>query len=120
VALIIVPYSTTPFVALAPLSLANVPHLAFPFGLTRDGSVGTVPQDTLEEITQCVQVLLGTALGSREDLLEYGISDPTFAVLDTDAISAAIAEWEPRAVVKLTRPAPPDTTVLIEVGRTTA
>jgi phage baseplate assembly protein W len=81
----------------------GIPHFALPFRFV-GGAAAVVDQDTEEEIGQCVEVLVSTPVGSREeDLPEYGIADPTFDTdLDTGAILDALEEWEPRAVVTLT------------------
>lgn len=79
-----------------------VPHLALPFRLANDGTAAVVAQDSLDEITQCVQVLLATPLGSREITPGYGIPDPTFQGADPAVITNAVAVWEPRAAVTVT------------------
>jgi phage baseplate assembly protein W len=85
----------------APLTLA-VPHLAIPFRFDVSGSAVVLAQDSLDEITQCVQILLSTPLGSREVTSDYGIPDPTFVGADPAAITVAVATWEPRAAVTVT------------------
>jgi phage baseplate assembly protein W len=80
---------------------AQIPHFSFPFRFERRGAA-VVEQDSLEEIEHCVMVLLATRRGSRVELPDYGIDDPTFLKhMDLDAIEAAISEWEERADVLL-------------------
>jgi hypothetical protein len=71
--------------------------LAFPFSMSAEGAV-TTQQDTDAEILDCVEVILSVPLGYREDLPEFGLSDPVFAVgVDTQEIMDTVTRWEPRA-----------------------
>lgn len=80
----------------------QVPHLAFPFRLERDGSAAVLEQDTLDEVAQSVQVLLMTHEGERLEVPEYGVADLVFAAEpDLEGISAAVEEWEPRAASRV-------------------
>jgi phage baseplate assembly protein W len=74
-------------------------HFAIPFTYDATGSASVLQQDTLEEVSQCVRVLLSTPTGTRVEQFDYGIPDPTFT---DDAqmvaqITAAVGRWEPRA-----------------------
>jgi len=80
----------------------NVPHLALPLVLGPTGSFNTIQQDTVEEVAQSVEVLLGTAKGDRVITPDYGIADPTFANPDPNEITQTITVWEPRADPKVT------------------
>src|SRR5687767_8720500 len=82
------------------------PHFAFPFRLKASGrSVAVVEQDSEEDITNCVEVLLRTERGSRIEVPDYGIDDPTFHQVSPNdkltELQAAIVEWEPRAETTL-------------------
>jgi phage baseplate assembly protein W len=77
-------------------------HLALPLRLTVDGSMAALAQDSDDEITASVGLLLATRPGERAAVPTYGIPDPTFAGIDAAAILAATAEWEPRADLALT------------------
>jgi phage baseplate assembly protein W len=80
----------------------TVPHFALPFRLAGDGSFAVVEQDSDDEVVQSVEILLRTRVGSRIELPEYGIEDPTFTVVpDIAGILDAIADWEPRAQVTI-------------------
>lgn len=80
----------------------QVPHLSFPFRIGRDGAAAVVEQDTLDEIAQSVQVLMMTRQGERLEVPDYGIADLVFQDdLDLDSVSAAIEEWEPRALARI-------------------
>lgn len=76
----------------------DTPQFDLPFRLTDDGAA-EVEQDSSEEVTDCVETLLRTRLGSVEENPDYGISDPTFEEggVDLDEIQTAIGQWEPRA-----------------------
>jgi phage baseplate assembly protein W len=83
----------------------GVPHLRIPFHVGAGGAAETVEQDSLDEIAQCVVVLVSTERGERFDVPTYGIPDETFTPASPDhaaAIEAAVGQWEPRATVLLT------------------
>lgn len=82
------------------------PKLAVPFRLHHDGTKAhTVEQDSLEEITQCVETILKTPLGSRMENPEFGVPDSAFLEggADLEDLALAISQWEPRADVILER-----------------
>lgn len=82
--------------------MATIPHLRIPFQVTSDGSVAVLEQDTIDDVGQCVQVLLTTVRGERDELPTYGIPDQAFVVeMDHQTILNLAAQWEPRAVVML-------------------
>lgn len=85
-----------------------IPHLAVPFALDGRGHARTVEQDTVTEVGQCVAVLLATRPGDRLVVPGYGIDDRTFDTadgIDDESIADAVAEWEPRVTVDITRAA---------------
>jgi hypothetical protein len=76
------------------------PHIAFPFRLNASGTgVIVTEQDSDDDIMDCVEVLLSTELGEREEVPSYGMEDPAFRLggIDEDRILDVIARWEPRA-----------------------
>lgn len=82
------------------------PKLAVPFRLTNDGKrAQVIEQDSLEEVTQCVEAILKTPIGSRLENPDFGISDQTFQEggADLDDLALSIIQWEPRADVVLER-----------------
>jgi phage baseplate assembly protein W len=80
--------------------MVDVPHFSFPFRMGVEGGFAVVEQDSPDEVVDCVEVLLRTPVGSREDLPEYGIEDPAFEnEPDIAGILDAIGDWEPRAPV---------------------
>jgi phage baseplate assembly protein W len=72
-------------------------HLALPFAVGRDGSMQTVPQDSIADISQSVKVILSTVQGTRLLSPEFGIPDPEFTSIDPASISHSLVQWEPRA-----------------------
>lgn len=78
--------------------MATTSHFAVPFAVT-DGRVAVVEQDTIEDVTQSVFVLLATEQGTYQPLPELGLADPTFRLggVDLDELAAVVEEWEPRA-----------------------
>jgi phage baseplate assembly protein W len=76
-----------------------VPHFAIPFQVV-NGSAATVEQDSLDDIAQCVQVLVTTTVGERVEAPFYGVPNPMFSEINDGAPGtwlAAIRKWEPRA-----------------------
>lgn len=78
----------------------DTPKLSFPFRLQASGlRAVVVEQDSDDEIFDCLEVLLSTEKGSREEAPAYGIEDQSFLEggANQDQILTAIAKWEPRA-----------------------
>ena len=99
------------------MSLLAIPHLALPFDFGSDGTANVIQQDSLDEVTQCVVVLLSTNVGSRTEMPTYGIADPAFTtVINTAAISQAIATWEPRAQVQVSAGSGPTAPVTVDIS----
>lgn len=98
-----------------------VPHLKLPVRLdARTGSLMTVEQDSLEEVAQSVEVILATPIGSRVDLPEFGAPSYLFEQfpVDTTAALAAVANWEPRALVTFTQSATDELSTVIRAAVT--
>lgn len=83
-------------------------HLQLPLRLISGpgGAVvlATLDQDSIEEVTQSVQVLLSTQIGERyRDAPEYGVEELVNGSAATLTIAEdAVATWEPRAAVRFT------------------
>jgi phage baseplate assembly protein W len=91
--------------ALEPLA-GRVPHLAWPLTII-DGVLATVEQDTIEDVRQCVEVLLRTPAGARPLAPAIGLADPTFTGgFDAPLVTAQLEEWEPRAALEITTAGP--------------
>ncbi len=80
-----------------------VPHLRLPLQLAPDGTFVTLEQDSVEEVGQCVEVLLNTELGTRIENPAYGCYRGDF---ETDPETAQMLDevrvWEPRAETSFT------------------
>lgn len=77
--------------------MASNPHFSFPFLMTAAGAA-TTEQDSDAEILDCVEVILSTPRGWREDLPEFGLDDPVFGIgIDRQGIHDTVTQWEPRA-----------------------
>lgn len=66
-------------------------------------SFRTVEQDSVDDVAQCVYVILATERGSRIEDPDFGITDPTFEVggMDLGEALLQIETWEPRADVTI-------------------
>jgi phage baseplate assembly protein W len=75
--------------------------LPFRFEAKDDGTVqaAVVEQDSTQDVLNCVEAVLRTPLGYREELPDFGVEDPTFRQMPVDPsrIAQAIERWEPRA-----------------------
>jgi hypothetical protein len=81
-----------------------VPHLAIPFNW--DGSsAAVIEQDTIEDISACVEASCLTIIGQREELPDFGIPDPTFGIqpIDVQRIIDAVLKYEPRAALYMSQ-----------------
>lgn len=79
--------------------MPHIPHWAVPFRV-ENGRVVTVEEDSSEEITQIVHIILNSLKGERLSVPDFGLEDPTFrtmgGTLQAD-ITAEVERWEPRA-----------------------
>lgn len=86
--------------------MPEVPHIAFPLRRDPDG-LAQVEQDELDDVRQCVHVLLLTPRGSRPLAPDIGVEDPTFAdEIDTELLETQLEEMEDRARVTITSTGP--------------
>lgn len=84
--------------------MTDVPHLGYPFQLDGHKHAVELEQDSIEEVTNCVEVICRTDFGALDDLPTMGITDPTFRrSASLNQLSREIAEWEPRASIHLTQ-----------------
>lgn len=80
-------------------AVAAIPHLAFPLRY-RDGKVAVNEQDSYEDVRDCVAAIASFTIGSRIEMLDFGIPEQAFRERGADpvAVRAAVERWEPRAV----------------------
>lgn len=81
--------------------MAEVPHFALPFNLKISADV--VEQDTIEDVADCVYVMLRTPPGYRPEAPTFGIDDMAFVdqPVNLDEVRAQIVQNDPRAEVNL-------------------
>lgn len=69
--------------------------IAHPFRLAANGSVATVPQDSDEADTQGLAILLLTRKGERALVPDFGVTDPTYDVLDLAEVNVGLIDYGP-------------------------
>jgi uncharacterized membrane protein YcgQ (UPF0703/DUF1980 family) len=72
-------------------------HLPNEIDFNSDGSFVTVPQNSYEEIAECVSMYFGTQIGQRTAVPGYGVEDLAFTQINLPALQFGISNWEPRA-----------------------
>ena len=101
------------------MAYPEIPHLKWPLQLAA-GALLTVEQDTIDDVEQCVHVLLSTQVGSRPLAPQVGTVDPTFTGVDAGDLEARLTDpdlGEPRAHVDVTVDGHgPEQTVNVEVA----
>lgn len=82
--------------------VAILMHFDLPFRFLRGHAV-TVDQDSLDDITNCVEAVLRTLKGQRTELPDFGLDDPAFQLqpINLQAITNAVLAQEPRASMLL-------------------
>jgi len=78
------------------------PHLTNQVAIDSYGQFVVSPQDSYEEISNCVAVVVGTDLGGRPTVPSFGIEDLPMTQINPVAVENAINKWEPRARAKVT------------------
>lgn len=82
--------------------MPDVPQWSYPMRLGVNGDFAEVEQDTLDDVRQSVYLLTRTPVGVRPLAPDIGLEDPTFTIVDLDALAATLEEQEDRAVVSVT------------------
>jgi phage baseplate assembly protein W len=80
--------------------VADIPHLALPLRYV-NGSAVVNEQDSDDDLADCVYAICVTSPGTRDELPDFGLVDPTFSQQPLDATAAAnqIQQWEPRVQI---------------------
>lgn len=75
-----------------------IPHFDMPFRLSGH-SFAVVEQDSQEDIANCVECIVRTPFGFRDDAPEFGVDDQQFEFipLDIETLIAQIEGQEPRS-----------------------
>lgn len=81
-----------------------VPHFDLPFRMSGT-SFATVEQDSSADVANCVEAIIRTPNGFRDDTPDFGMDDNTFATLplNLEKLTAQIENQEPRAAIALTQ-----------------
>lgn len=96
----------------------RVPQFAIPFRLSA-GSVVENEQGTVPDVKACAEAVLRyTPLGRCVELPDFGTPDQAFQQSGPDPaeIHAALAQWEPRALVDLGPAVLDDLTATVRVS----
>jgi len=82
----------------SPVETIVIPHMQNQFDIDPVyGQMLVNSQNSFEEISSSVQVLLGTTIGQRSLVPLFGVNDPEFTRIDSKSIQDSINTWEPRA-----------------------
>jgi hypothetical protein len=78
-------------------------HFDLPPRWDRHGHLVTLDQDTEKDVLNCVEAILRTVIGQRDQAPDFGRPDLTFQVqpLDLNQLTDVILEQEPRAFTVL-------------------
>ncbi len=81
----------------------NIPHFSLPVRYDSAGRIVTVEQDSIDDVTNCVNAAVRTERGTRAWVPEFGITDPTFEMtpVDIKTMQDEISSSEPRAILNL-------------------
>lgn len=79
--------------------MSGIPHLRIPMRVISDGTFETNGQNSLDDLAQCVQVLMLTEIGDRIEVPAYGVAPMLFSTVRPNLVEDAIHRWEPRASV---------------------
>lgn len=79
-------------------------HFDYPFMFSNTGKhAKEVVQDSIDDVTNCVQAILSTELGFRSDQLDFGIPDQVFELqpLNLENLIQVVENQEPRVQLLL-------------------
>ncbi len=79
--------------------MTDIPQFSLPLRLDGNGDFAVNEQDSLDEITDCVQAIVRYPLGYRIEKPDFGVPEQEFQQGGADAqtIRRQIDKWEPRA-----------------------
>lgn len=83
------------------------PHFQLPFRLGGiNGAAFVNEQDSVEDIVQCIEVLIAFPIGSHRNISSFGTPDVLFrsstsAAVIPDQMKTAILQWEERAALDM-------------------
>jgi hypothetical protein len=79
-----------------------IPHFDLPFRFGTSGRhAASVEQDSIDDVTNCVETLIRCPIDFRPEVPGYGTPDQTLqmAPVDSEFILSQALRWEPRASV---------------------
>ena len=79
----------------------GIPHFKNDFSIDIYGQINVNIQDTYAEVVDSVKMLLGTELGQRPAVPQYGTEDIPLHILNPLALKTNISTWEDRAAVNV-------------------
>jgi phage baseplate assembly protein W len=82
------------------MSSVETPHFDIPFRLS-GSSIAVVEQDSIDDVADCVVVIVSTPIGWRDEAPTFGIPDQAMIRQPLDAAELArdIGSQEPRALL---------------------
>lgn len=92
-------------VALLIMAHIDIPHLSLPFRFeqhtTEAKHAVVTEQDSIDDIANCVEMIIKTPAGWRDDNPDFGLPDLAFKTLPIrpDTIEQLMEEQEPRVVI---------------------
>ena len=72
--------------------------LSYPFRLGSAGDVATVEDDTEDAAAEAAAVLILTRKGERTLVPDYGVTDPTYRVLNVAEVAVGLTDYGPDGV----------------------
>lgn len=78
-----------------------LPHLSAAMSLSPDGSFAFLQQDTLDEVSQSVEMICGSVTGSRTVVPNFGLPDQAFTLPNANVIATQINKFETRAALTI-------------------
>ena len=79
------------------------PHFQVPFKIGGiNGGAFVNEQDSVDDIVDCIKVIIAFPIGSRQDAPSFGIPDLLFRPITEQKIAqvkAAVVRWEDRAMI---------------------
>lgn len=73
--------------------------ISFPFRLTPQGAVATVPRGSDQEIEEAIAVMTLTLEGERLLTPGFGIPDPVFYGINAGDLQSCVEEYGPEGIV---------------------
>lgn len=99
-----------------PVAVTVLPHLAASMNLQPDGSFAFWQQDTIDEVTQSVEMVCGSLQGSRTVVPSFGLPDQAFTIPDPNIIPTQINAFEKRAALTISISTSDNGTSSVKVG----